>query len=87
MIDSKRIIIFTDLYFYCPTTRIFVGAGGAVVLKITSSDGSDFNPIELIAVTSKNTRTPSGTESITEFVPVTFTVLVLLALDNPYRTE
>lgn len=57
------------------------------MLKTTSADGSDFNPIELTAITSKNTRTPSGTEIITEFVPVTFTVLVLPTLDSPYLTE
>lgn len=72
---------------YCPTTRIFVGAGGVVVLNTTSGDGNDLIPIELIAVTSKTMREVSTTDNDTEFVPVTSTILVLVTLDNPYRTE
>jgi len=68
-------------------TRMLVGAVGVAVLNETSADGSDLIPIEFTAVTSRKIRAPSGTTRATEFVPVTVTTFVLLALDRPYLTE
>jgi hypothetical protein len=62
---------------------MLVGADGGVVLNAISGDGIDFIPIALTEATSSTRLALSGTVIKAEFVPVTVTTLVLLALERP----